>query len=325
MLYTPPNCPVNAYDKEWIEKTLVWFEEKLGSNFIKNREYFIPAAQTFRYSNFNSHEAIQYFVNFICSYIELDASLVTFSIIWNELPGDEGGLPDDFDVHAADDDPDDPMPLPVLNDEGKYIVAITEDMLDDFDGIFLSLSFQIPYIWLFHKKVFTFYNKYMVNYAAVAADLGIPAANIFVRTWQWSGLQHSAWRVSSLGALSHRMYGYLFALLVKYRNKPAEPWLQYLTADVSGFYKEAVSYLEAQHAVLQLPAHAANEEVFIDQYFYEGGGLSLIAHIVNNSMEGHAVSFYENGQLWSEIMYKNDRPYTELSNYNPFDEPVEKG
>jgi hypothetical protein len=22
MLYTPPNCPVNAYDKEWIEKHL---------------------------------------------------------------------------------------------------------------------------------------------------------------------------------------------------------------------------------------------------------------------------------------------------------------
>ena len=179
MLYTVSECPVNNYDKEWIEKALVWFETKLGKSFIKNKDYFVPSAYSFRHSDFNSHEAIQYFINFICNYIDFDSGLISFTILWNDLPGDDEGLPDDFDVNADYTSADDKT-LPIINSEGKYVVEITEEMLSDFDGTFVSLVNQITYIHLYHKKIFTFYNLHMVNYAAVLLGFGLPNANAFV-------------------------------------------------------------------------------------------------------------------------------------------------
>jgi hypothetical protein len=324
MLHSLPDCPVNNYDKEWLEKTFVWFETKLGKSFVKSKEYFIPAAYTFKYNNFSSHEAIRYFINFICVFIEFDPALIDFTILWNELPGDDEGLPDDFDV-TADLNFEEESVLPVVNNEGKYVVEITEEMLSDFDGTFVSLVNQITYICLFHKKIFTFYNLHMVNYAAVLLGFGLPNANAFVRTWQWSDSRHSSWQIARNGILNHRMYGYLFALLVKYRNNTSEPWLTFLTPDVANFYTGASAFLQANNTLMQMPAHAKDEEVFIEKYFDEGGRVSTLAHVVNNKMEGHATFFYENGLLWSELIYKNDVPYTVLSNYNPFNEAVEKG
>jgi hypothetical protein len=325
MLYTRPECPVDEYDKEWIEKTFVWFEEKLGKEFIKNKEYLIPVNYKFKYNNFNSHEAIQYFIDFICIYIDLNTSLIEFSVLFSEI-SEGDGLPEDFDVDSMEEFIDE-TPLVVLNHKGKFTVEIGEDMLDDFDGTFLSLVFQLTCIKLFHNKVLHFYNEYLINYAMVLMGFGIVNANTFVRTWQWRGLSYSAWRVSSLGVLNHRIYGYLFALLVKYRQKESELWLTYLIPDVTKFYIAASAFLDANNdtGISIFPSYAKDEEVFIEKYFYEGGGVYLIAHVINGKMEGVASFYHKNGFLWSKRIYRNNIPYTVISNYNRFDEPVEKG
>jgi hypothetical protein len=325
MLYSIPECPVDKYDKEWIEKTFVWFEQKFGKEFIKNREYLIPINCKFKYNSFNSHEAIQYFINFICDYIDLDRNFIEFTVLFSQI-SEGDGLPDDFDVDAPENLIDE-TPLLTLNDKGKFTVEIGEDMLDDFDGAFISLVFQLTYIKLFHNKVLHFYNEYLINYAMVLMGFGVFSANIFVRTSQWGGLRYSAWKVSSLGILNHCIYGYLFALLLKYRKKEDEPWLTYLVPDVTNFYMTASAFLDANSNtdIPVLPAFAKDEEVFVEKYFYESGGIYLIAHIINDKMEGLTSFFHKNGFLWSERIYKNNIPYTVLSNYNSFDEPLEKG
>ena len=206
-------------------------------------------------------------------------------------------------------------------------MEIEEDMLDDFDGTFISLVFQLTYIKLLHNKVLSFYNGYLINYAMVLMGFGIVSANTFARTWQWRGLGYSAWRVSSIGVLNHRIYAYLFALLVKYRKKENEPWLTYLIPDVTDSYNTASVFLETNYntGMPIMPSYAKDEEVFIEKHFHDGGGIYLIAHIINGKMEGLASFFYINGFLWSERIYKNNIPYTVLSNYDQFDEPIEKG
>ncbi len=322
MLYATPGCPIDNYDKKWVEKTFVWFEKKLGAEFIKKREYFIPVDYKFKYHNFNNHDAIQYFIDFICGFIDLDSSLIEFLILWNEITEGDG-LPDDFDVETPENFTDD-IPLPIVNEKGKFIVEIGEDMLDDFDGTFLSLVYQLTYIKLFNTKVLSFYNAYLINYAMVLLGFGVVSANTFARTWQWNGLGYTAWKVSSLGIFNHRLYGYLFALLVNYRKRETEPWLTYLITDVTDSYLTAVAFLEI-NSYSKIPAFVKDEEVFIEKHFYEGGSISLFAHVINDKMEGLASFFYENGMLWSERIYKDNLPYTVLSNYNPFDETVEKG
>jgi outer membrane protein assembly factor BamB len=163
----------------------------------------------------------------------------------------------------------------------------------------------------------------------VLYGFGILMANTFVRTEQWKGLRYAAWKVRRLGFLNHRMYGYMFALLLKYREEDEQPWQKYFCTDVDNFYRQASKFLDEQmeegHYPIRSGVTIKDEEVFFEKYFYEGGGLQLIAHVIDKKYEGLATFYHQNGLLWSERIYKNGIPFTVLSNYNPFDEAVEKG
>jgi antitoxin component YwqK of YwqJK toxin-antitoxin module len=154
-------------------------------------------------------------------------------------------------------------------------------------------------------------------------------ANTFVRTRQWKGLRYSAWEVRRLGFLNHRMYGYMFAVLSNYREEEDKLWQKYFCTDVDNFHKQASTFLEEQMEEGDEGAAAGiyikEEDVFFEKYFYEGGGIQLIAHLKDNQYEGLSIFYHQNGILYSERIYKNGIPFTVLSTCNRFDEEVEKG
>lgn len=323
MLYSKSACPVDDFDKTWIDNSLIWFEHKLGKAFIKERDYLIPAHCKFVYPYFDSQEAIQYFIEFICNYIKLDANLIEYRLVWDDpeldfIDGiDENAEAADFVKEYHE------------NESGQYVIFVDESQLHDFDTTFLELVYKLVYVKLKSQKIFTFENGYMINYAMVLYGFGILMANTFVRTRQWKGLRYSAWEVRRLGFLNHRMYGYMFAVLSKYRDEKDELWQKYFCTDVDKFHKQATTFLEEQMEEENEAAAAGiyikDEDVFFEKYFYEAGGIQLIAHLKDNQYEGLSVFYHPNGILWSERIYKNGMPFTVLSNYNRFDEAVEKG
>jgi len=321
MLYDKPQCPVDGFEKAWIENALTWFEQKLGKDFISNKKIFIPSNYKFEYSYFDSHEAIQYFIEFICTYINADPSLIEFHLVWNgdiepfesvDKEGESFGTFYDYNFNA----------------EGKYEIVIEENTLRDFDGTFINLAYKLTYIKLLHQKIFTFENVYMVNYAMVLHGFEILMANAFVRTAQWNGFGYSAWSAKRFGLINHPMYGYMFAVLSKYR-KEEENWNQYLCTDVKNFYAQAREFLtienEEEAKQKNNSIYVKDEDVFFEELIYENGGIYLIAHLKDNKYEGVATFYHKNGTLWGERIYKDDRPFTVLSNYNRYGDIVEKG
>jgi hypothetical protein len=169
----------------------------------------------------------------------------------------------------------------------------------------------------------------MINYAMVLYGFGILMANTFIRTEQWGGVRYSAWKVRRLGLLNHRMYGYMFALLCRTRDEIEITWQKYLCTDVYNFYFKSGKFLEEQTenetASTDASVTIKDETVFFEKYLYEGGGVYLTAFVINKKFEGLATFYHENGVLCSERIYKNGVPFTVLSNYNSYDEEVEKG
>ena len=72
MLFKKSKLPVDAFDKDLIEKSLIWFENKIGADFIKSREYLVFGKCNFKFNKFENDEAIRYFIDYICNYIQLD-------------------------------------------------------------------------------------------------------------------------------------------------------------------------------------------------------------------------------------------------------------
>ncbi|MGC4102021.1 toxin-antitoxin system YwqK family antitoxin [Ferruginibacter sp.] len=313
MKYTKGECPVDSYDKNWIEKALVWFEQKLGSNYIRSRKYLIPAHCHFNYPDFNTQEAIEYFITYICDFIEFDRSLVDFTLIWDkdELEGFTEEIGNDISISK------------------KYGIDIYTKDLNNFDITFNSIAYQLVFMKLVHKTVFNFPNKYMMDLAMLIEGFGILKTNNFIVSRQSHDFRYSEWSVKSFGVFNHRMYGYSLALLNEYCFGENNDALEaFLCPDAKACYRQSKNYL-AQEKESSSPTQTIgiikDEEVFIRKDFYENGSIRIISHVVNGKYEGMMTFFHQNGLLWSQRLYKNNNSYTVFSNFNKYDEPVEKG
>jgi hypothetical protein len=323
MLYAIPGCPVDNYDKDWLEKALLWFEHKLGCDYIMNKKYLVPAYCKFQYPDFNTHEAIQYFIEYICDFISLDAGLISFELIW-----DNDKELDDFAENVLSNIANSSQ-TGVANTQRYGIYIFTKD-INDFDITFNSIAYQLTYIKLEYQSVFNFPNKYMIDFAMLIEGFGILNTNNFVTSRQWHDYRYSAWHVKAYGSFNHRMYGYLLALLNEYRNGIDDKTLEtFLCSDAKAFYLQSKNFLAKEKELGHLTSLKGriikDEEVFIQKQFYGNGGIRIISHVVDGKFEGRMIFFHQNGQLWSERLYKNNNSYTVFSNFNKYGDAVEKG
>ncbi|HEY5405926.1 MAG TPA: hypothetical protein VIJ92_02520 [Ginsengibacter sp.] len=315
--------PVDDFDKDLIEKSLLWFENKLGPDYIRARKTLIPTNCDFQYNNANSDEAINYFIQYICNHLELNSSNVTYIIVENnKIVFSEGfATREDSAVNKET------FMFRRLED-GNFLVTIYADSLKDFDMFFIQLAYNLTFLKFYSEGIFNFANGYMINFAMVLMGFGLLCSNISVRSNQWQGISHYGWQVVRFGFISQRMYGYILALLAEYKDE--DQWENYLCVDVLVHYKNAASFICKQSTEIDfLNEHELievnDEEVFMSKSFYENGKLRTISHYKNKKYEGLMVFYHQNGKLWSERIYKNGISYNVLSNYNSDGVPVEKG
>lgn len=321
MLFKTNKLPVDAFNKDLIEKSLLWFENKLGSDFIKSREYLIPAQLNFKYNNFENDEAIRYFIDYICNYVQLDPSIIEYKIMMNDLITFSEGFVTKEDKRSSS------ALICSMTENGKYQVAVYSEYLKDFDLAFTELSYALTFIKLLSEQIFTSVNGYMINFAMVLFGFGIVGANAAVRSQQWQGTAFHGWRLRRFGFINQRMYGYLLALLAELKK---EDWKDYLCADVLNYYRQSEKFINERNSnIFLLSNHekveVKDEEVFIHKFFYENGMVSSIARYKDGKYHGMMLFYHQNGKLWSERIYTDGIPFTVISNYNSYGNPVEKG
>lgn len=321
MLFKINKLPVDAFNKGLIEKSLLWFENKLGADFINSREYLIPKHLNFKYNNFDNDAAIRYFIDYICNYIQLDPSLIEYKIMMNDqIIFSEGFVTEEDRRNSS-------SLICSLKENGKYEMAVYSESLKDFDLAFLKLCYGLIYIKLVSEEIFTFVNGFMINIAMVVFGFGIVVSNAAVRSKQWQGIAFYGWKLQRFGFINQRMYGYLLALLAEFKK---EDWKEYLCVDVLNYFKQSEDFIRKNdNDIFRLSNHGKvevkDEEVFINKFFYENGMISSIARYKDGKYHGMMLFYHQNGKLWSERIYSNGIPYTVVSNYNSYGSPVEKG
>lgn len=315
--------PVDAFDKDIIEKSMLWFEKKLGAAYIKSIKILIPANCNFKYNSADSDEAINYFIDYLCDYLEINRLTIEYIIVEN----DQIVFSEGFSTREDE----------AINKEtfmfrrmenGNFLLPVYADSLKDFDMFFIWLTYNLTFLKFYSEGIFSFANGYMINFAMVLMGFGLICSNISVRSNQWQGISNYGWQVVRFGFINQRMYGYILALLAKYKNE--DHWKNYLCADVFIHYNNSESFINKYNGeIVFLNEHefiAVNdEEVFMHKSFYENGKIRTISHYKNSKYEGLMIFYHQNGKLWSERIYKNGISYSVLSNYNSDGTPVEKG
>lgn len=317
------NLPVNTFDKELIEKSLLWFENKLGADYIRSRKSLMPVSYNFEYNHADSDEAIKYFIKYICNYIEINPLNIEYIIVENDVIKFSEGFATREDKEASRD-----SFMFRKMENGNFLIPIYADSLKDFDMFFIRLTYNLTFLKFYSEGIFTFVNGYMINFAMILMGFGLICSNISVRSNQWQGISHYGWQVVRFGFINQRMYGYILALLSKYTNE--ELLKDYLCADVLVHFRNSESFInEHTNNIPFLNDHESvdikDEEVFMSKSFYENGKIKTISHYKNRMYEGMMIFYHQNGKLWSERIYKNGISYTVLSNYNSDGDPVEKG
>ena len=314
--------PIEEFDMRWIERALCWYESRLGKEFISTAKYLVPQKCEFKYLNFNTDDAIQYFVEFICNHLGLDSANIVFTIFMNDDIEISEGL-------QAENIANEYIQNYLPNENGIYEIGIYSNDLTDFTSTFLQLAYKLTYLKLLLKGVFSFPNGFMIDYAMVIYGFGIFQANAFVRSKQWQGVAFGGWRIKKMGYLNHRIYGYMLANLAKFRREDNPEWKAFLCKDVIKIYDQSRDYLDRKFCEPNadfLPVAVINdEEVFIRKYFYPNGKLSQISHLKDGRLEGLTVFYHSNGELWSERIYKGGIPFSVISNYNSFGDSMKKG
>jgi|GEM_PF-6983463 hypothetical protein len=314
--------PIGEFDKDLIEKSLCWFENKLGDTFIKSRKYLVPQHCKFDYRYFDSQEAIQYFINFVCNYIEIDSSIIDYVILQDDdIIFSEGARTKQIDRGTA---------LFLINEEEKYQITISARDLKDFDMTFMRMAYALTYIKFFSSGIFSFSNGYMINIGMVILGFGFICSNGAVRSSTWRGIAHSGWKVHRFGFINQRMYGYILALLFNYRSEKDRSLYNNLESDTLKYFKQSIDLIQEDQSdilfsIKTSSSEISDEDVFIRKLFYANGMLWIIEHYKNGKHEGVMTFYHQNGNLWGERIYKNGVSFTVLSNYDKDGDPVEKG
>ena len=151
--------PVDAFDKDIIEKSMLWFEKKLGAAYIKSIKILIPANYNFKYNSADSDEAITYFIDYLCDYLEINRLTIKYIIVENDqIVFSEG-------FSTCEDEAINKETFMFRRMEnGNFLLPVYADSLKDFDMFFIRLTYNLTFLKFYSEGIFNFANGYMINF-----------------------------------------------------------------------------------------------------------------------------------------------------------------
>lgn len=125
------------------------------------------------------------------------------------------------------------------NEEGKYLVSISDDIHQDTDMLIGTIAHEFSHIKLLGEERLEENNEDLTDLLPLFYGLGIYVANSCFK------LETGApgWRLSTSGYLRQADWGYLFALYLKARNEHQPEWLEELNKTVVKYCERATEHL----------------------------------------------------------------------------------
>lgn len=320
-----PECPVRPNEKEWIEKGLLWYRKQLGDAYLSKHSFLLPS-ELISPSYKGTEQEAQDILAKLCKHLEIDPQCVRLHFFKEEEYQGPEGIIEGWQTEGSHRNRMQKDGMLVFN------IYIGSNRLTDPEGLIYALVYHMIGIYYDIPFAKLKYTRPLMELSSVINGLGILWANSIIRYTKWKGVSHYGWKISSIGILTQPMMGYALALMAKFRDEKNPEWSNHLCADVKAYFKKSAKYLNSTTDKIEfLSKNISAAEITPPDYLhenkgcYDNGPLSSVSEMKNGYKDGLTVYYHRNGKLWAEWIYRNNTPWTAVSNYDQKGNAREKG
>lgn len=233
-----PKCPVDKDDKEWIEKALVWFEYKLGKDFLQSVPFITPTTKYFDRKLTKSEDSARYCLEKVAEWMDVEQGSLNLSFYSEETIEFSEGL-------VTEHDPESKTSAGKYQEasEGKYEIMVEVRQLQDPLSLIATFAHELAHVKLLGEWKLEDNDEYLTDLATVVWGLGIFNANSVIKSGAWHGSTHYGWSVGRQGYMTQQMFAYALALMSSYRGESNPEWLKFLCNDVNAYFKRAMEFI----------------------------------------------------------------------------------
>jgi hypothetical protein len=233
-------CPVDTEDKEWIEKSLLWFASNLETDFLLTVPIVTPTSKYFDRKLTRSEDTAHYCLRKVAEWMSVNFDDINLSFYSEETIEFSEGL-------VTEHDPETKTSAGKYQEtsDGKYEIMIEVQQLQDPLSLLATFAHELAHVKLLGEWKLDDNDEYLTDLATVVWGLGIFNANSVIKSNAWQGSTHQGWSVGNQGYMSQQMFAYSLALLANYRGETEPKWSQYLCKDVLAYFERSIAYIEA--------------------------------------------------------------------------------
>jgi hypothetical protein len=230
-------CPVNAEEKAWIERRMVWLDEQFGRDRLLRFPVVLPTVEFFPDPYRGTEEDARAVHGRVCGYMGIDPGRVHLGFYSEKEPdlGEgfrrEGRRQGTAGLHRGGERPE---------------IWIETSRLDDPAALVATLAHELGHVHLLddgrlsHDEAD---HERLTDLLTVYFGFGVLRANAYLREKRTEGLRYTTWSLSRSGYLLAPAYGYALSLFTWARGEPNPPWARELRLDVRQPFSQGLRYL----------------------------------------------------------------------------------
>jgi len=229
--------PVSDDQRKWLEHAFMYLLDQFDYEKITMRQVYTPQ-EFFSYDFSNNSQTIDV-AKQIAETMEIDFNEIQIDFFSSGMQGYYGATGDILYMGQEEGSQNPTGQYFEKNDDGKYLIALADNLYKDPEGLISTISHEFSHIKLLGEKRIEQNNEHLTDIVPLVFGLGIFSANsAFKFTTSRSGWSHS-----QSGYLSQMDWGYLFALYayIRYEEKP--DWLKYLNKEIQNDFISSASFI----------------------------------------------------------------------------------
>ena len=125
--------------------------------------------------------------------------------------------------------------------DGKFLIALETDQINNFDKLTAKLPHEIAHIKILGEGRLKENDEYLTDLTTVFFGLGIFNANA---SFQQTS-SHENWSHSQQGYLLQQEWGYALALYAYIRNETKPDWVKYLTPNIQSDFRKSEAFIRS--------------------------------------------------------------------------------
>jgi hypothetical protein len=234
-----PGCPIDADEREWIDRDMAWFTEEFGAA-VARRTVILPTPEFFPGRYTGTAAEVPAVVRRVCGYLRVDPDRIQVEV---EPDDDEAAR-----LRAA---------LPAYRSrstgaaghyqvrDGRAVVTVSGATAGAPMALVATIAHELCHELLLGGGRIERDRpdgEPLTDLLSVYVGTGIFAANA---AFEFSKLGGAGWQASRLGYLTEPMYGYALARYALLRGEPDPPWSRYLDTNPRTFLKRSLRYLKS--------------------------------------------------------------------------------